>query len=70
MTQPQESPPNPLIQFHDLVALINQKIWEVQAAAGGELSDKDRRVINYFEEFRERVVSTADGCGISYVYTG
>ena len=70
MTSPQEPPRYGLIHFHDLVALLDQKIFEIETAAAiaGPL-ETDAAVIADLRALRTRIVDDPGHCGNpSYVY--
>lgn len=46
-----------VVQFHDLVGLIEAKCAEITAAAAGEgLSDEDTEVINYLRAVNAQLI--------------
>ena len=67
---PPPSAPDPIVHFHDLVALLDQKIFEIRAAAANlGVLETDDDVIADLEDLRNKIVDDPGHCGNpSYVY--
>ena len=59
-----------MVQFHDLVGLIDAKIAEITDTGGPPMTDEDTEVCNYLTQVRDAVKAICEQDVIlpSYVY--